>query len=85
MCTTVVQAHEAEDQLRAMMDADSTPHQSFKDTHPPMLSVKQAEDVLNVSGRTITRMCEQGKIKAVKVNSLWRINRDALLAYAGLE
>lgn len=50
-----------------------------------MLSVEQSKDVLNVSGRTIARMCEQGKLKAVKVCSLWRINRDALFEYAGLD
>lgn len=53
-------------------------------TLPPMLSIRQTEPLLNVSGRTIYRMCTNGKLKAVKVNNVWRINRDALLEYAGL-
>ena len=43
-----------------------------------------AAGILGVSERTVTRMCEQGKLKAVKVMSLWRINRDRLLDFAGL-
>lgn len=49
-----------------------------------LLSSKEAAGILGVSDRTVTRMCEQGKLKAVKVMSLWRINRDALLDFAGL-
>lgn len=52
---------------------------------PALLSSKEAARILGVSERTVTRMCEQGKLKAVKVMSLWRINRDALLDFAGLE
>ena len=51
---------------------------------PELLDAKQAAEILNVNPRTVTRMCEQGKLKAVKVMSLWRINRDALLDFAGL-
>lgn len=51
---------------------------------PQLLDTKQAAVILNVDPRTVTRMCAQGKIKAVKVMSLWRINRDALLEFAGL-
>ena len=51
---------------------------------PELLNTRQAADVLNVTTRTITRMCELGKIKAVRVMSMWRINRDALLEFAGL-
>lgn len=52
---------------------------------PALLDAKQAAAILNVTPRTVTRMCEQGKLKAVRVMSLWRINRDALLAFAGIE
>lgn len=51
---------------------------------PDLLNPKQASRILNVNERTVTRMCNAGKLKAVKVGSLWRINRDALLEYAGL-
>lgn len=52
---------------------------------PALLSTKQAATILNVTPRTVTRMCEQNKLKAVRIMSLWRINRDALLEYAGIE
>lgn len=67
------------------MDVNAAQTEGIKESLPPMLSVEQSKDVLNVSGRTIARMCEQGKLKAVKVCSLWRINRDALFEYAGLD
>lgn len=51
---------------------------------PELLSVKQAAQVLNVAPRTVNKMCSQGRIKAVKVMSVWRVNRDALLSFAGL-
>ncbi len=51
---------------------------------PALLSTAQAANLLQVNPRTITRMCEQGKLKAVKVMSLWRINRDALFEFAGI-
>lgn len=52
---------------------------------PALLDTRQAAEILNVTPRTVTRMCEQGKLKAVRVMSLWRINRDALLSFAGIE
>lgn len=54
------------------------------DEMPVLLDTNQAAAILNVTPRTVTRMCEQGKLKAVRVMSLWRINRDALLDFAGL-
>lgn len=51
---------------------------------PLMLTVNQAAPILNVCPRTIVRMCNNGQLKAVKTASAWRINRDALLEYAGL-
>lgn len=52
---------------------------------PELLDVKQAAQILNVAPRTVSKMCEQGKLKAVKVQSLWRINRNALYEFAGLD
>lgn len=45
---------------------------------PPLLTTQQAAAILNVHQRTVARMCELGKLKAVRVMSVWRINRDAL-------
>lgn len=50
----------------------------------PLIDVKEAARILGVAPRTVTRMCADGAIKAVKVRSLWRINRAALLAFAGV-
>lgn len=58
--------------------------EGIRDRYPELLDTEQAARILNVHVRTVTRMCAQGKLKAVKVMSLWRINRDALLDYAGL-
>lgn len=51
---------------------------------PALLDSKQAARLLNVSERTVTRLCNRGKIRARRVGRLWRINRDALLEDTGL-
>ncbi len=48
-----------------------------------VVTAKQAAAVLSCNERTVTRMCERGQLKAVKVMSMWRINRAALLDYIG--
>lgn len=48
---------------------------------PPLLTTQQAAAILNVHQRTVARMCELGKLKAVRVMSVWRINRDALFDF----
>lgn len=53
--------------------------------YPMLLDTKQGRDILNISERSITRMCSNGQLKAVKVGGVWRINRDALLEFAGLD
>lgn len=65
-----------------MNNQTSTP--TITETMPKLLDTKQAARILNVNPRTVSRLCEAGKIRAVKVASLWRINRDALLEFAGL-
>ncbi|MCF6413164.1 helix-turn-helix domain-containing protein [Collinsella tanakaei] len=49
-----------------------------------LLTPSQAASIVNVSARTVTRLCGQGKLKAIKIGAQWRINRDALLEFAGL-
>lgn len=65
------------------LDASGTKPVHYRDL-PALLSTAQAANLLQVNPRTITRMCIQGKLKAVKVMSLWRINRDALFEFAGI-
>lgn len=64
--------------LKDMIGRDAT--QSAR----PLVDSKIAASTLGVSPRTVTRLCERGEIKAVKVGAQWRINRDALLEFAGL-
>ncbi len=66
--------------LKSLVGSDT----SLRSALPDLLDTHQAGAILNVTPRTVTRMCEQGKLKAVRVMSLWRINRDALLDFAGL-
>lgn len=47
----------------------------------PLLTTQQAAAILNVHQRTVARMCELGKLKAVRVMSVWRVNRDALFDF----
>lgn len=53
--------------------------------YPALLKSREAAEILNCSTRTIPRLCENGTLKAVKVGYEWRINRDALLKFAGLD
>lgn len=46
---------------------------------PLLLDSDQTAELLNVSSRTITRLCKEGKIHAVQVGGQWRVNRDELL------
>lgn len=55
------------------------------DMQNQLIGAVEAAEILNVCPRTVARMCERGEIKAVKVRSLWRINREALLEFAGLK
>jgi excisionase family DNA binding protein len=49
------------------------------------ISTSHAAEILDVSPQTITRMIEDGTLKAYKVrdkiNSPWRINYDCFVAY----
>lgn len=41
--------------------------------------------ILDVSVRTITRMCESGQLPAVKLRSSWRINRAEFMRMFGVQ
>lgn len=59
-------------------------HTSDRNALPELLSTSQAAQVLNVSTRAVTDLCKRGRIKAVRIGKLWRINRDALFEFAGI-
>ena len=52
---------------------------------PEVESITEAARMLNVSTRTVNRLCLDGKLKAVRIGCQWRINRRALREAAGLE
>jgi excisionase family DNA binding protein len=49
-----------------------------------MLKPTEAARIAGVSTRTITRMCEQGQLQAVRLRGAWRINRTAFIAQLGV-
>lgn len=53
-------------------------------TLPPVLSTHEAAQVLRVCDSMAGKLCRSGKLRAVKVGKNWRVNRDALLEFAGL-
>lgn len=52
---------------------------------PELISIVEAARMLNVSTRTVNRLCLEGKLKAVRIGCQWRINRKALREAAGLD
>lgn len=50
-----------------------------------LISIREAARMLNVSTRTVNRLCLEGRLKAVRVGIQWRINRRALRDSAGLD
>lgn len=55
------------------------------DQYPKLLTPNQAAELSNVSAFTIRKLCREGKLKALQIGSVWRINRDALIHYLGLD
>ena len=51
---------------------------------PILLDVKEAAALARVSLKQIRDLCAEGKIKAVKVGDVWRINATALVEQLGL-
>ena len=45
---------------------------------PELISITEAARMLNVSTRTVNRLCLDGKLKAVRIGCQWRINRNIL-------
>lgn len=47
----------------------------------PLLTQKEAADIVGVSGPTIMRARQNRRIKAVRINKSWMYNRADVLAY----
>lgn len=55
------------------------------DELPVLVKPKVAAQILDCHERTVTRMCEAGKLKACRAGNSWRVNRDSLLEYVGIK
>lgn len=53
--------------------------------YPPVLTVRQAADILQVSPKTICELCRVGALAGRKVGRLWRIPRPALAEFLSNE
>lgn len=51
---------------------------------PNPLTAPEAAVIARRSRVTIARACQSGQLKASNTGTRWNINRDSLLAYAGL-
>lgn len=69
---------------RARCDRKPEPvPQDLLDTMGDLLTTAEAARVLNVSPHTVTRLCESGRLRAVRVASMWRIPKVRLREYIG--
>lgn len=53
-------------------------------TLPLLLPIETARQIPGLSDRGMRMLCENGKVKAVKMGRVWRVNRDSLLEFCGL-
>lgn len=53
--------------------------------YPPVLTARQAADILQVSSKTICELCRVGALAGRKVGRLWRIPRPALAEFLSNE
>lgn len=50
-------------------------------TQQPLLDVKQVQDILKLSERTVFRLIKQGELKGFKVGREWRFEQGDIDAY----
>ena len=60
-------------------------HNESKTMRALMMKPAECAKVADCSVRTITRMCEQGQLPAVKLRGTWRVNRAEFLRILGVE
>lgn len=53
-------------------------------TMPDIVDPMPVAHLLGISDRSVYRLCQNGTFKAVKCGKLWRINRDSVLSYIGV-
>lgn len=51
----------------------------------PMYTLKEVEEIIKVSQRTIYTYIENGTLKAVKVGGRWKVTEEALKEFLHIE
>ena len=55
--------------------------EKYLEKYPPMLSVAQVAEILNVNKHTVRKQAKIGKIPSLRVGKVIRIPKDRLLEY----
>ncbi len=53
-------------------------------TMPPLLTAQEAAAIARVTPAHVRNLCQEGRIRARKVGTAWRINAAEFMAYLGL-
>ena len=56
----------------------------FLKEYPDVLTTKDLQSILGISGKTVSRLLHSGQIKSIKVGRNFRIPKIYLLQYLGL-
>ena len=56
----------------------------FLKEYPDVLTTKDLQNILGISGKTVFRLLHSGQIKSIKVGRNFRIPKVYLLQYLGL-
>ena len=56
----------------------------FLNEYPDILTTKDLQSILGISGKTVFRLLHSGQIKSIKVGRNFRIPKIYLLQYLGL-
>ena len=56
----------------------------FLHEYPDVLTTKDLQNILGISGKTVFRLLHSGQIKSIKVGRNFRIPKIYLLQYLGL-
>ena len=49
--------------------------------YPDILTIKDCQDILQVSRGTILRLLHEGELPAFRVGNRWRVRRESMLAF----
>jgi len=55
-----------------------------QESEPRFIRPREASEITGIPVRTITNLCQNGKLEAVKLGKCWLIDRAAFLAHLGI-